>query len=96
MRRTHLRGRENILKRVLIHASGLNLGLVLRKLTGVGTPRALQGLVRLLFAPWATLWRALMSSIVRPIEDLRPSTTRTAVVSPPDPRTDRVPSTTGC
>ena len=43
LRRTHLRGHTNILKRVLIHASGFNLGLVMRRLIGVGTPRGLQG-----------------------------------------------------
>ena len=43
MRRTHLRGALNILKRVLIHASGFNLGLVMHRLIGVGTPRGLQG-----------------------------------------------------
>lgn len=43
MRRTHLRGHINILKRVLIHAGGFNLGLVMRHLIGVGTPRGLQG-----------------------------------------------------
>src|SRR5436190_3449282 len=43
MRRTHLRGHENILKRLLIHASGFNLGLVMRHLIGVGTVRGLQG-----------------------------------------------------
>jgi transposase len=43
MRRTHLRGHTNILKRVLIHASGFNLGLVMRHLIGRGTPRGLQG-----------------------------------------------------
>src|SRR5215204_448121 len=43
MRRTHLRGHTNILKRLLIHASGFNLGLGMRQLIGVGTPRGLQG-----------------------------------------------------
>ena len=43
MRRTHLRGHTNILKRVLIHAGGFNLGLMLRQLIGLGTPRGLQG-----------------------------------------------------
>ena len=33
MRRTHLRGRENILKRLLIHIAGFNLGLMLRLMT---------------------------------------------------------------
>ena len=44
MRRIHLRGRENILKRLLIHVAGFNLSLVLRLLTGKGTPRGLQDL----------------------------------------------------
>jgi hypothetical protein len=43
MRRTHLRGHENILKRLLIHAGGFNLGLLIRSMLGVGTPRGLQG-----------------------------------------------------
>ncbi len=43
MRRTHLRGHTNILKRLLIHAAGFNLGLVMRHLIGSGTPRGLQG-----------------------------------------------------
>ena len=43
MRRTHLRGHANILKRVLEHVGGFNLGLVMRSLVGVGTPRSLQG-----------------------------------------------------
>src|SRR6202795_993577 len=42
MRRTHLRGHTNILKRLLIHAGGFNLGLVMRHLIGRGTPRGLQ------------------------------------------------------
>ena len=43
MRRTHLRGHTNILKRLLIHVSGFNLGLIMRHLIGVGTARGLQG-----------------------------------------------------
>jgi transposase len=42
MRRVHLRGHSNIIKRLLIHACGLNLGLLMRTLYGVGTPRGLQ------------------------------------------------------
>jgi transposase len=41
MRRVHLRWSSNILKRVLVHVAGFNLALVMRKLLGVGTPRAL-------------------------------------------------------
>ena len=43
MRRVHLRGHANILKRLLGHVCGANLGLLMRQLTGVGTPRSLQG-----------------------------------------------------
>ena len=39
MRRAWLRGRDNVQKRYLIHVSGYNLGLIMRLLTGVGTPR---------------------------------------------------------
>jgi transposase len=44
MRRVHLRGRDNILKRLLIHVGGYNLSLVLRVTIGKGTPRGLQDL----------------------------------------------------
>ena len=50
MRRTHLRGHENILKRLLIHASGFNLSLVMRKMIGFGTARGLQGRMGRLFS----------------------------------------------
>ena len=42
MRRVHLRGHNNLIKRLLIHACSLNLGLLMRTLYKVGTPRALQ------------------------------------------------------
>jgi len=43
LRRLYLRGRSNILKRILIHVAALNLGLLMRSLFGIGTPRSLQG-----------------------------------------------------
>jgi transposase len=56
MRRTHLRGHTNILKRLLIHAGGFNLGLVMRQLIGVGTPRGLQGRLAATIAALVALW----------------------------------------
>jgi len=57
MRRTHLRGHENILKRLLIHLAGFNLALILRVVFGLGKPRTLQdGLGRLFGAVVAKLW----------------------------------------
>jgi transposase len=43
MRRVHLRGRENILKRLVVHSGAANLGLLMRTSFGKGTPRGLQG-----------------------------------------------------
>src|SRR5215210_270622 len=39
LRRTWLRGRENVHKRSLIHVAGHNLGLLMRLLIGAGTPK---------------------------------------------------------
>jgi transposase len=42
-RRTHLRGLADVTKRYRIAAAAHNLGRILRRLTGVGKPRTLQG-----------------------------------------------------
>ena len=55
MRRVHLRGHDNILKRLLIHVGGYNLSLVLRLTIGKGTPRGLQDLAILSFAAFILL-----------------------------------------
>ena len=44
MRRVHVRGQEEIRKRMLVHTAAFNLGLLIRKRFGFGTPRGLQGL----------------------------------------------------
>jgi transposase len=41
-RRTHTRGLIEVDKRYVVHAAARNLGVILRKLFGVGTPRSLQ------------------------------------------------------
>ena len=41
LRRLHLRGRENIAKRVLVHAAGFNVGLLMRRRYGLRKPRSL-------------------------------------------------------
>ena len=50
MRRLRLRGRSNANKRLLIHAAAANLGLVMRKTHGFGTPRGLAAAARAVFA----------------------------------------------
>jgi transposase len=61
MRRTHLRKHNNILKRLLIHVAGANLGLLLRNWYGIGTPRGLQGLSLMLHF-WAVLSACALES----------------------------------
>src|SRR5947207_1731163 len=43
MRRTWLRGRENVHKRYLVHVAGHNLGILMRLLIGAGTPKEAAG-----------------------------------------------------
>ena len=71
MRRVHLKGRDNILKRLLIHAGGFNLALIMRQLVGIGKPRRLQGVFAFIFAllgllllrTWCVLGRGLSLGI---------------------------------
>ena len=78
MRRTHLKGHENILKRLLIHIAGFNLSLVLRKLLGAGTPRGLNDLP-------AALVRALLDVLSAVTRLLWPAgTNQTRLDSLPD------------
>src|SRR5262245_20677509 len=73
MRRVHLQGRKNILKRLLVHGAAFNLSLILRKNLGVGKPRLLQGLclqvIKLLrcelawFGAIRRRWRGLHSTL---------------------------------
>jgi transposase len=65
MRRVHLRGHTNILKRLLIHTGGFNLGLLMRQMIGVGTPRGLQGRLSGILATLLTLIRMLSESLMR-------------------------------
>jgi hypothetical protein len=52
----------NVLKRLLVHAGAFNLGLWMRSLFGIGTPRALQGRVLALRAVLDSALDALSSS----------------------------------
>jgi len=62
LRRIHLRGHPNILKRLIVHAGAFNLGLLMRHVFGRGTPRGLQG--RRL--SWSWLWLTLHSLLAVP------------------------------
>ncbi len=99
MRRTHLRHHPNILKRLLIHVAGFNLGLVMRQATGVGKPKGLQGRLAAAFSALRRLlaiWQAFFRPR-NPCSCLRPWTLETQRKRPslPLPRWERA-STTGC
>jgi transposase len=66
MRRTHLRFHYNIAKRMLIHVAGFNLGLLMRKRFGVGTPRGLQGRLVAAIAALAALIDLVWDLLVVP------------------------------
>jgi transposase len=83
MRRTHLRFHDNIIKRLLIHAGAFNLSLIMRKLSGYGTPRGLQGrhLTILLSLPVVVrALRRIASSQLRPSASY--TVTSCAIVTP--------------
>jgi hypothetical protein len=61
MRRTWVRGRENVEKRYLIIGAAFNLGVMMRSLVGAGTPKALAGLLDL----WISALEAMVS-LLRP------------------------------
>jgi transposase len=56
-RRSHLRGLVNVTKRYLLAVAAHNLGRILRKLTGIGKPRSLQGAGGSLWRCRWRLWR---------------------------------------
>jgi transposase len=63
LRRAHVRGHLNVLKRLLVHAGAFNLGLWMRTLFGIGTPRALQGRQVTRGAVLSTLWSLVVDAI---------------------------------
>ena len=77
MRRTHLRHHNNIAKRLLVHVGGFNLGLVMRRLTGFGKPRRLQGLFASIFG---MIWR--VRSVIATIRTKQAAWTIEKVILP--------------
>jgi transposase len=67
LRRVYLRGSDNVLKRVLVHAAAFNIGLLLRKLSGWGKPRQAQGRVRMLLSIFVAV-QTLCRTVWGPME----------------------------
>ena len=70
MRRVYLRGRNNILKRLLVHGAAFNLSLILRKTLGVGKPRRLQGLCLEILTQFARLFWWFWTQL--PVREAKP------------------------
>ncbi|HEX9608146.1 MAG TPA: transposase [Gemmatimonadaceae bacterium] len=71
LRRVHVRGHENVLKRLLVHTSAFNLGLWMRTLFGFGTPRGLQGRVAALGAVLSAFWNLTCEAITLSSRQIR-------------------------
>jgi transposase len=76
-RRVWLRGLDKVRKWYLLRAAAYNLGVLMQKLVGVGTPRSLQGACAAVFAWVAALarWPGVIGPLRRYTEDLGLSTT---------------------
>ena len=65
MRRTTLRGWENLNKRFKLAAAFYNLSQLMRKLFGIGTPKQLAACGRLLLLQLTSLWAVLVAMVRR-------------------------------
>jgi hypothetical protein len=93
MRRTWLRGRANVKKRYLLHVTGYNLGLMMRLLTGHGTPREAAAALRAAVAIVFLAENTLIIVVIALADDDANGTVLIAVVGA---RGSETTSSTGC
>jgi len=99
MRRVHVRGRDNVAKRVLLQAAAFNLALILRSLMRAGTPRGLADLAQSVLS---VLWRVLGAlascerQVSRPIAHSRSCSARWRCVRTTHASAVDLGSDTGC
>lgn len=102
MRRLFLRGRQNILKRLLIHVVGFNLGLLMCQLVGCGTPRGMRGVFLLILSfisRWFTPSRAFSTpagQLPRLCRSSTPSAARRCATITQPHFSQKMAFTTGC
>ena len=72
LRRIFVRGHPNVRKRLLVHVCGFNLGLLMRQLTGFGTPRSLQGSTVASIGAQLARWSSLERLLKRCCASIRP------------------------
>ena len=86
-------------KRYLVHAMAHNLGVILRKLIGVGKPREWAA-IRATLAPLQAIWATILAVVVEidaRIRELMPDLIGASVAPHFDHRAGRMaPSSTGC
>jgi transposase len=75
-RRSWLRGKERVSKRYLMQVAAHNLGLVMRNLFGIGTPRSLQGAAAACAAFFAGIWGLVNAYGLGPPVRMRSQITR--------------------
>ena len=75
-RRSWLRGIERVSKRYLMQVAAHNLGLVMRQMFGIGTPRSLQGAAAACVAFFICIWGLAIACgrVIRAMKN--PKTTR--------------------
>jgi transposase len=96
MRRVHLRGRKNILKRLLVHIAGFNLSLVLRLMTGKGTPRGLQDLAIAYFLTLIVLVHQFWQVLDATHDSMSSADVQIAHVNSPNADLEIATTATGC
>ena len=72
LRRIFVRGHPNMRKRLLVHVCGFNLRLLMRQLTGFGTPRSLQGRTVASIGAQLAWWSGLERLLKRCCASIRP------------------------
>jgi hypothetical protein len=87
MRRLHLRGRENILRRVVVHAGAFNLALLMRHMTGVGKPKGMSKGAMTAAEPlrnaFQRFYATLKTKILNFVRSSNAGRERNALTSPP-------------
>lgn len=102
LRRVHVRGLDNVAKRILLQAAACNLALIMRSWTKAGTPRGLADLSRDLFCAFCRVLAALEALGRSPATDHKIflNSSRTALgrdrVSPTSVLAKKECSDTGC
>jgi transposase len=98
-RRVWVRGIDNVRKRYLLHVAARNLGVLMRRLFGVGTPRSLQGRAAALLT-LILVWKGHLRAWLPIDASPRPATAQSArlrlITARFIFRTPTAPSSTGC